>query len=174
MDHHLLRCRYSRPTPSALIASEAARRLDCGDLVEIEIKDGLQGVAGGAIAGGFGKRFEPVAVLVLQRDELGDGVMPALWPAAAIGWPTIANDGCGWVAAAIARLTLGAGERLLAEGFARVMVKIKADQQGGPPPPADINRNGWPTSIGMPGWATSLESAARGRANSCSRAARAR
>jgi hypothetical protein len=79
MDHHLLRCRYSRPAPSALIASEAARRLDCGDL--IAIKDRLQGVAGGAIAGGFGKRFEPVAVLVLQRDELGDGVMPALWPA---------------------------------------------------------------------------------------------
>jgi uncharacterized protein len=33
----------------------------------------------------------------------------------------------------------------------RVMEKITAGQQGGPPPPADINRNGRPTSIGMGG-----------------------
>ena len=51
--------------PSALIAPEAARRLDGGDLVEIEIENGLQSFAGGAIAGGFGKRLEPVAVLGL-------------------------------------------------------------------------------------------------------------
>jgi hypothetical protein len=33
----------------------------------------------------------------------------------------------------------------------RVMKNITANQQGGPPPPADINRNGRPTSIGMGG-----------------------
>jgi hypothetical protein len=33
----------------------------------------------------------------------------------------------------------------------RVMKKITADQQGGLPPPADSNRNGRPTSIGMGG-----------------------
>jgi hypothetical protein len=31
------------------------------------------------------------------------------------------------------------------------MKKITADQQGGLPPPADSNRNGRPTSIGMGG-----------------------
>src|SRR5262249_33875378 len=62
------------------------------DLVEIEIEDRLQGFAGGAIAGGFGKRFEPVAVLVLQRTQFGDSVMPALRSAAAVGRPTISDD----------------------------------------------------------------------------------
>ena len=33
----------------------------------------------------------------------------------------------------------------------RVMEKITADQQGAPPPPADFNRNGRPTSIAMGG-----------------------
>jgi hypothetical protein len=96
---------------SVLIASEAAWRLDRSDVVEIEIKDGLQGLAGGAITGGFGQRLEPSGVLGLQRQELGDGVMPALWPAAAIGRPTISDRRHLGVTRSVERLALGSGER---------------------------------------------------------------
>jgi hypothetical protein len=99
--------------PAALIAPEAAWRLDRRDLVEIEIEDGLQGVAGGAITGGFGQRLEPVAVFGLQRDQFGDGVVPALRPAAAIRRPTVSDYRLPGVARPIARLALCTGERSL-------------------------------------------------------------
>ena len=50
---------------AASIAPEAARRLDRDDLVEIEIDDSLQGLAGGAVAQRLGQRVEPCCVLSL-------------------------------------------------------------------------------------------------------------
>ena len=82
---------------SQLITSEAAWRLDCGDLIEVEIKDGLEGVTSCAITSGFGKCGEPLGVLALQGDQFGHGVAPALCSAAAIGGSTGADSHCaGW------------------------------------------------------------------------------
>ena len=59
--------------------------------------------AGGAIAGGFGKRLEPGAVLGLQRNQFGDCVVPALRPAAAIGRPTVSDHRHPGVAGSVER-----------------------------------------------------------------------
>ena len=61
-----------------LILREAAWRLDGADLIEVEIEDRLQGLAGGGVAQRFRQRLEPLGVLALQGDEFGNGVVPAL------------------------------------------------------------------------------------------------
>src|SRR6266481_9126296 len=100
------------------IAAEAAWRLDRSELVEIQINNGLKRFAGGAVAGGFGERLEPGEVFGLQGDEFGDGVMPALRPAAAIGRPTVAHNRRSGVAGSVERLALGAGECVVAPRLA--------------------------------------------------------
>ena len=97
-----------------LILREATRRLDGDQLVEVEIEDGLQGLAGGGVAQRFGQRLEPSHVVALHGDELSDRVAPALMAAAAIEWSPEADDRGAGMACAIARLTLGAGQRLVA------------------------------------------------------------
>ena len=87
-----------------LIASEAAWRLDIGDVVEVEIGDGLQGLAGRAVAGGFGQRVEPLRVLGLQGEQLGYCLVPSLRPVAPIGGSAVADEGCIAVAGTIAGL----------------------------------------------------------------------
>src|SRR5262245_37099577 len=68
--------------------------------------------------GGVGECVEPLGVFGLQGEQFVYRVAPSLWSRAAIGRPAIADDGGGRVAAAVAGLALGAGEGLLAEGFA--------------------------------------------------------
>ena len=62
------------------IASEAMRRLNGDELIEVEIEDGLQRLPGGGVAQGLGQRFQPLRVLVLQGDEFGHRHMPSLRP----------------------------------------------------------------------------------------------
>jgi hypothetical protein len=91
---------------------------DRNELVEIEIDDGLKRVAGGAVADGLGKRVEPGEVFGPQNDEVGDGVAPALGPAAAIDRPAVSDDRCAGMARPVARLALGACERLITDWLA--------------------------------------------------------
>src|SRR5471032_2773874 len=100
------------------VASEAAWRLDGKELAEIEVGNLLQGLGGGAVAGGVGQRIEPSGIVVLQGDELGDGGLPALPARAAVDGPAVADGGAAGVTGSIARLTLGAGERPIAARLA--------------------------------------------------------
>ena len=108
--------------PARLIASEAAGWIDGGDLVEVQLDDGLEGLAGGAVAGGLGQGVEPGGVFGLQGEELGYGGAPALGAATpTLGQRGLGSDGDLWkrpalasgngMTSAIARLALGARRR---------------------------------------------------------------
>jgi hypothetical protein len=49
----------------SLIASEAAGRLNRDELIEVEIDDGLESLAGAAVLDGLGQCLEPDSVLGL-------------------------------------------------------------------------------------------------------------
>ena len=66
------------PEPARLIASEAAGWIDGGDLVEIQVGDGLEGLAGGAVTSRVRQGVEPGGAFGLQGEELGYGCAPAL------------------------------------------------------------------------------------------------
>jgi len=55
----------SRCGTALSVAPKAARRLDAGQFVEIEIEDRLQRLAGGAVAQHLGQRLEPRGILRL-------------------------------------------------------------------------------------------------------------
>jgi len=112
--HPVKQQRYLR-----LIAPEAARWHDGDQFVEIEIDDRLQCLAGSALLKVFGQRLEPLRVLALKDDEFGDGIAPALSAAASVGrWPVMVHrPGCG-TSGAMAGLSLGIGQRSVAEGLA--------------------------------------------------------
>jgi hypothetical protein len=82
-----------RSMSAGSIASEAARRLDVAEFVEVEIDNRLQRLAGGAIAGGFGQSSEPIGVFGLQSEQFGHRGLPSLNPRAAVGGSAIADDG---------------------------------------------------------------------------------
>jgi hypothetical protein len=90
--------------------------LDCGDLIEVEIHDGLEGVTGWAIASSFGKRVKPSGILALLGDQFVDSVAPALRSATTIDGSPVTDNYCADMAGAVAGLALGAGERWLARG----------------------------------------------------------
>ena len=90
-----------------LILREAARRFDGADLVEVEIEDSLQCVAGGGVAERIGQRLEPLRVFALQGDEFGHGIAPALMAGAAVGGSTVADDR----SASVPRADSGPGAR---------------------------------------------------------------
>jgi hypothetical protein len=102
-------------TSTGSIASEAARRLDGGEFVEIEIDNGLQSLSGGAMAGGFGHSGEPIGVFGLQGEQFDHRGLPSLNPRAPVGRSAIADEGSRSMAGAIAGLTLGSGESALAK-----------------------------------------------------------
>ncbi len=62
----------ARRSAAGSVAPEAAWRLGGDDVVEIEVDNGLQGFGGGGVARGVGECVEPVGVVGLQGDELGD------------------------------------------------------------------------------------------------------
>ncbi len=101
------------------IATEAAWRLDVDEVVEIEIDDCLQGVAGGGVTQIVRQNVIPGGVFGLQGDQPGDRVVPTLCARAPVGWPPVA-DHRGWlwgfVARAIASLAFGVAERVLTFG----------------------------------------------------------
>src|SRR5215467_14206323 len=103
-----------------LIAPEAARWHDGDQFVEVEIDDRLQCLAGSALLKVFRQSLEPLRVLALQDDEFGDGIAPALSAAAPVcRWPVMVHrPGCG-TSGAMPGLSLGIGQRSVAEGLAR-------------------------------------------------------
>lgn len=52
-------------------------RDDRGEVVEIEVGDGLEGFGGGAVAEAVRQRIGPGGILGLQGEQLGDAVTPA-------------------------------------------------------------------------------------------------
>ena len=105
------------PLRCGSVASISAWRFDVGEGVEIEVDDGLQGFGGGGVVQAFGQGVGPGGVVGLQREQFGDRVVPALGPGAAVGWPAVADRGTcvlGLLTGAVARLSFGAAERVLA------------------------------------------------------------
>ena len=66
------------------VSAEAARRLDCLEVGEIEIADCLQRICGSGVLQTGRQRFQPGGILSLQCGQLGDGVIPVLDSAAVI------------------------------------------------------------------------------------------
>jgi hypothetical protein len=75
-----------RPVSSS-VATVAAGQLDRGERFEIKIDNRLQRLGGRCAAQRVGQRFEPGGIGSLQREQHRDGIVPALWPAAAIDRP---------------------------------------------------------------------------------------
>ena len=99
------------------IAPVAARWHDCDERVEVEIDNGLKRLGGGTIAQAVGQRVVPGGILGLQRDQPGDGVVPALSSGPSVRRPTVTDLGkrlLGLAAGAISRLSFGVAEGVLA------------------------------------------------------------
>jgi hypothetical protein len=79
------------PLRYASIASKAARRLDFGENVKIELDDGLESLGGGAVTKAVGQGVAPGGVFGLQGEQFGDGVTPSLWSGASVHWSAIAD-----------------------------------------------------------------------------------
>jgi len=92
-------------------------RDDRGEVVEVEIDDGLKRLGGGAVAQAFGQGFGPGDIFSLQGEQSGDGVTPTLGAAAPVGGLSIANHGrrlLGELAGTIASLALGIAQGVFA------------------------------------------------------------
>jgi len=99
------------------VASVSARRFDGSQFVEVDIGNGLESVGGSGALQGVGQRLGPGGVFGLERNQLGNGVMPSLWPGAPVSRSPIANHRGGRLsfdAGTIPRLPFGATERVLA------------------------------------------------------------
>jgi hypothetical protein len=98
------------------IPAKAARRDDRLEFCQVEFSDGPQCLGCGGVAEPVGQGIEPGNEFGLQGEQLGDGIVPALWPGTPVGWPPIANldDGrrmIGLVAGAVPGLSFGVAER---------------------------------------------------------------
>jgi len=99
------------------VASVSAGWFYGGQFVEVDIGNGLESVGGGVALQGIGQRLGPGGVFGLERDQLGDGVMPSLWPGAPVSRSPIANHRRGRLsfdAGPVTRLPFGTAERVLA------------------------------------------------------------
>ena len=67
-----------------LIAAIAARQFDASQVGEVELDNGFERLGGRAALQTVGKRCQPIGIRGLQRQQLADGVAPALRSAAAI------------------------------------------------------------------------------------------
>jgi hypothetical protein len=95
--HHrrLLGRTFGALPSSVSISAIATWRLDCGEGIEVEIDDGLEGGGGGRVAQGIRQSLAPSGVFRLQGEQLGDGVAPALWSGAPVGGAAVSENGCG-------------------------------------------------------------------------------
>src|SRR4051794_7728410 len=67
------------------VASIAARGLNSGQLVEIDLDDGLQSLGRRRVLKAFRQSGEPATVIGLQSDQFTDCLLPTLW-SAAVRW----------------------------------------------------------------------------------------
>jgi len=104
------------PLRCGLVATISPRRIDVGEVGQVELDDGLQSLGGGGLSQSFGQGFGPGGVFGLQGEEFGDGVVPALGTGPPVGGPAIADDGAGLVGLTgpIAGLAFGIAERVSA------------------------------------------------------------
>jgi len=65
---------------STSISSIAARRLDLGESIQVEIDDRLKRNPGSTVAEALGQRIEPCGTFRLDREHFSEGVVPALGP----------------------------------------------------------------------------------------------
>jgi len=90
---------------------------DRGEVVEIEVDDGLKRLRRSTVAKAVGQGVGPGGILGLQGEQFGDGVTPALSSAASVDWPAEADQGwllLGKLAGAIASLAFGVGQGVFA------------------------------------------------------------
>ena len=90
------------------VAPVAARRLDCGQDVEVQIGDRLERLRGRRAAQRLRQGVEPRGITGLQVDQFGDGIVPMLEAAPAVNRAAGADNDGGLlllVARSIARLT---------------------------------------------------------------------
>jgi len=89
------------------VAPVAARRLDCGQDVEVQIDDRLECLRGRRAAQRLRQGVEPRGITGLQVEQFGDGIMPMLEAAAAVNRAARADNNGGLlllVARSISRL----------------------------------------------------------------------
>ena len=113
----LLKVARTHPALGLSVASVAAWRFDGGEVVEIKFSDGLQSISSRGAAQSLGQAVGLNDVLGSERDQLGDDVMPPLWPGTPVGGPPVADRRSGLlglVPGTIARLPFGAAECLVA------------------------------------------------------------
>src|SRR5215472_2502461 len=121
-----LRSRCGRPQS---VSPKAARRLDAGQFVEIEIKDGLQRLTGGAVAQRLGQRIEPCCILSLEPQECGDSAVPLLRSAGLADRPRQCRAVVS-LPLAIAGLALGPGQRVLTLRLAASAARLTEQRRG--------------------------------------------
>jgi len=102
------------------VTAVTARRLDVGQGGNVEVRDRFESIGGCGVTQALGESCEPVGILGLECKQFCHCISPALGPASAIGIAAHSgNCGCRrhQVADAVAGLTLGIAERLLAFGL---------------------------------------------------------
>src|SRR5271170_2076534 len=103
------------------ITAEAARRFDRQKLREIEFDNRPQGIGERTVLLIVRQRVQPCGIFALQFHGRGDGIVPALDPAATVDWTADANDGrTVRVRGAVARLpSMGPGHRCFTDWLRR-------------------------------------------------------
>jgi hypothetical protein len=99
------------------VASVSAWRFNGGEFVEVDIGNYLQSVGGRGGLEAIGDRLGPGGVFSLERNQLGNGVMPPLWPGAPVSRSLVANHRGGCLsldAGTIPCLPFGTAERVVA------------------------------------------------------------
>jgi hypothetical protein len=102
------------------VAPVAARRLDCGQDVEVQIGDRLECLRGRRAAQRLRQGVEPRGITGLQVDQFGDGIVPMLEAAPAVNRAARADNDGGLlllVARSIAGLARSIAQRRFALGF---------------------------------------------------------
>ena len=104
------------PLRCGSIAAVSAWWFDAGEVGHVEIDNGLQGFGRGGLTQSVWQSVSPGGVVGLQREEFGDGVVPALGTGPAIGRPAIADGGTGLfgLTGAVSRLSFGVAEGVAA------------------------------------------------------------
>jgi hypothetical protein len=104
----------------------AARWHDCDECVEVEINNNLKGLGGSTIAQAVVQRIMPTAILSMERDQPGDGVVPTLRSGPSVRRPTVTDLGerlLGLAASAISSLSFGVAESVFDIGLATETVQ---------------------------------------------------